>query len=168
MRGRAPASTRKRGADTGPSPVDRRKTGSKHHPICDGRGTPLEVITTAATVNDVFAAGEVEEGMDPRTVGTPVQVGVRWRQTAENLEQREIVARGELHELAGDGVAFAGTPGVLEGLHETGVEREYHHVGVVEVSGDLFGFPRRLVGPKVSGSAMLECDGGQETRSKRW
>ncbi|MFI6466213.1 transposase [Streptomyces sp. NPDC050538] len=29
------------GADTGPSPVDRRKTGSKHHLICDGRGTPF-------------------------------------------------------------------------------------------------------------------------------
>ncbi|MGW9454278.1 IS5 family transposase [Streptomyces sp. NPDC055632] len=36
-----------------PSPVDRRKTGSKHHLICDGRGTPLKVITTAANVNDV-------------------------------------------------------------------------------------------------------------------
>ncbi|MFF3207703.1 IS5 family transposase [Streptomyces sp. NPDC002962] len=43
----------KGGADTGPSPVDRRKTGSKHHLICDGRGTPLKVITTAANVNDV-------------------------------------------------------------------------------------------------------------------
>jgi hypothetical protein len=37
---------KKGGADTGPSPVDRRKTGSKHHLICDGRGTPLKVITT--------------------------------------------------------------------------------------------------------------------------
>jgi hypothetical protein len=36
-----------------PSPVDRRKMGSKHHLICDGRGTPLKVITTAANVNDV-------------------------------------------------------------------------------------------------------------------
>ncbi|MFF3261373.1 IS5 family transposase, partial [Streptomyces sp. NPDC002932] len=33
-----------------PTPVDRRKTGSKHHLICDGRGTPLKVITTAANV----------------------------------------------------------------------------------------------------------------------
>lgn len=43
----------KDGADTGPSPVDRRKTGSKHHLICDGRGTPLKVMPTAANVNDV-------------------------------------------------------------------------------------------------------------------
>ncbi|WP_443049138.1 transposase [Streptomyces sp. NBC_00316] len=43
----------KKGATTGPSPVARRKAGSKHHPICDGRGTPLHVIMTAANVNDV-------------------------------------------------------------------------------------------------------------------
>lgn len=51
--GRLPRPREKGGADTGPSPVDRRKTGSKHHLICDGRGTPLKVITTAANVNDV-------------------------------------------------------------------------------------------------------------------
>ncbi|WP_158838946.1 hypothetical protein [Streptomyces sp. NRRL S-1022] len=33
---------------TGPSPVDRAKTGSKHHLICDGKNTPFKVITTAA------------------------------------------------------------------------------------------------------------------------
>ncbi|MFF5968442.1 transposase [Streptomyces collinus] len=41
------------GTATGPSPVDRRKTGSKHHLICDGKGTPLHVHTTAANVNDI-------------------------------------------------------------------------------------------------------------------
>lgn len=41
------------GADTGPLLVDRRKTGSKHHLICDGSGTPLKLITAAANVNDV-------------------------------------------------------------------------------------------------------------------
>ena len=39
---------KKVGAATGPSPVDRRKTGSKHHLICDGTGTPLPVITRVA------------------------------------------------------------------------------------------------------------------------
>jgi hypothetical protein len=49
-----PTSARKMGDPTlAPSPVDRRKMGSKHHLICDGRGTPLKVITTAANVNDV-------------------------------------------------------------------------------------------------------------------
>ncbi|WP_437104566.1 hypothetical protein [Streptomyces californicus] len=54
MCGRFPRPREKNGgADTGPSPVDRRKTGSKHHLVCNGRGTPPKVITTAADVNDV-------------------------------------------------------------------------------------------------------------------
>ncbi|MGW1617415.1 transposase, partial [Streptomyces sp. NPDC002285] len=56
---------KKRGADTGPSPVDRRKTGSKHHLICDGRGTPLKVITTAANVNDVTQTLALVDGIPP-------------------------------------------------------------------------------------------------------
>ncbi|WP_444968478.1 IS5 family transposase [Streptomyces phaeochromogenes] len=54
---------KKRGAATGPSPVDRRKTGSKHHLICDGRGTPLHVITTAANVNDITQALALVDGV---------------------------------------------------------------------------------------------------------
>ncbi|WP_443034191.1 IS5 family transposase [Streptomyces sp. BE282] len=56
---------KKGGPDTGPSPVDRRKTGSKHHLICDGRGTPLKVITTAATVNDVTQTLALVDGIPP-------------------------------------------------------------------------------------------------------
>ncbi|MFI8301260.1 hypothetical protein ACIGCZ_35690 [Streptomyces nigra] len=41
------------GAATGPLPVDRRKTGSKHHLITEGGDVPLKVFTTAANVNDV-------------------------------------------------------------------------------------------------------------------
>ncbi|WP_328450838.1 IS5 family transposase [Streptomyces sp. NBC_00386] len=61
----APTSARKGGADTGPSPVDRRKTGSKHHLICDGRGTPLKAITTAADVNDVTQTLALVDGIPP-------------------------------------------------------------------------------------------------------
>ncbi|MEV8092648.1 transposase [Streptomyces nigra] len=50
---------------TGPSPVDRRKTGSKHHLICDGRGTPLHVITTAANVNDITQTLALVDGIAP-------------------------------------------------------------------------------------------------------
>jgi transposase len=46
---RAPGGGRK----TGPSPVDRRKLGSKHHVITDAKGTPLAVIITAANRHDV-------------------------------------------------------------------------------------------------------------------
>ncbi|GAA4978353.1 hypothetical protein GCM10023205_52950 [Yinghuangia aomiensis] len=38
---------------TGPSPVDRRRAGSKHHLITDGYGTPLAVILTGGNRNDV-------------------------------------------------------------------------------------------------------------------
>ncbi|WP_420903032.1 IS5 family transposase [Streptomyces hirsutus] len=55
----------KGGADTGPSPVDRRRTGSKHHLICDGRGTSFKVITTAAHVNDVTQTLALVDGIPP-------------------------------------------------------------------------------------------------------
>ncbi|MFD9327849.1 IS5 family transposase [Streptomyces sp. NPDC060065] len=57
---------KKRGRrETGPSPVDRRKTGSKHHLICDGKGTPLHVITTAASVNDITQTLALVDGIPP-------------------------------------------------------------------------------------------------------
>ncbi|MFF3358648.1 transposase [Streptomyces sp. NPDC002917] len=65
MCGRFPHPREKWGPDTGPSPVDRRKTGSKHHLICDGRGTPLKVIATAANVNDVTLTLTLVDGIPP-------------------------------------------------------------------------------------------------------
>ncbi|GAA2271770.1 IS5 family transposase [Streptomyces atrovirens] len=65
MRGRLPCPREKGGAATGPSPVDRRKTGSKHHLICDGNGTPLHVITTAANVNDITQTINLVDGIPP-------------------------------------------------------------------------------------------------------
>ena len=41
------------GGDTGPSPVDRAKPGSKHHLITDANGIPLASSVTAANVNDI-------------------------------------------------------------------------------------------------------------------
>ncbi|MFD7064791.1 IS5 family transposase [Streptomyces sp. NPDC059906] len=65
MRGRLPRPGEKGSAATGPSPVDRRKTGSKHHLICDGNGTPLHVITTAANVNDITQTINLVDGIPP-------------------------------------------------------------------------------------------------------
>lgn len=53
MHGRLPRTRERGGATTGPSPVDRCKTGSKHHLICDGKGASLKVITTVVNGNDV-------------------------------------------------------------------------------------------------------------------
>ncbi|MFP1625838.1 transposase [Streptomyces sp. 5K101] len=70
MRRRLPRPREEGGADTGPSPVDRRKTGSKHHLICDGHGTPLKVITTVADVNDVTQTLALVDGI-PSVAGRP-------------------------------------------------------------------------------------------------
>ncbi len=43
----------KGGPKTGPSPVDRARTGSKHHVLTDGHGTPLAVSLTGGNRNDV-------------------------------------------------------------------------------------------------------------------
>ncbi|MFF8717531.1 IS5 family transposase [Streptomyces sp. NPDC015184] len=43
----------KRGAHTGPSPVDRARPGSKHHLITDRHGTPLAVSLTSGNRHDV-------------------------------------------------------------------------------------------------------------------
>src|SRR4051794_30015090 len=48
-----------------PSPVDRRKTGSKHHLITDGGGIPRNVITTAADINDVTQTLALVDGIPP-------------------------------------------------------------------------------------------------------
>ena len=43
----------KGGAKTGPSPVDRGKTGSKHHVIVEAHGIPLAATLTGGNRNDV-------------------------------------------------------------------------------------------------------------------
>ncbi|MFE0178254.1 transposase [Streptomyces sp. NPDC059002] len=55
------------GVETGPSPVDRRKTGSKHRPIRAGRGTPLHVTTTAANANAITQTLPLVNGIPPVT-----------------------------------------------------------------------------------------------------
>jgi transposase len=63
--GRLPHPGENGGAGTGPSPVDRGKTGSKHHLICDGHGTPLKVITTGGNINDVTRTLALVDGVPP-------------------------------------------------------------------------------------------------------
>lgn len=41
------------GAQTGPNPTDRRKSGTKHHVLTDGQGIPLAVTITGANRHDV-------------------------------------------------------------------------------------------------------------------
>ncbi|MEV0768688.1 IS5 family transposase [Nocardia salmonicida] len=53
------------GADTGPSPVDRRKTGAKHHILTCGNGLPLAVVQSAANVNDHLVLPELLDRVRP-------------------------------------------------------------------------------------------------------
>ncbi|WP_165396485.1 transposase [Streptomyces sp. F001] len=83
------------GAATGPSPVDRRKTGSKHQLICDGKGTTLHVITTAASVNDITQSLDLVDGIPP-VAGRP---GRPWRRPECLLGDKAYDSKAVLGEL---------------------------------------------------------------------
>jgi transposase len=55
----------KGGPATGPSPVDRGKTGSKHHLIVEAHGIPLATILTGGNRNDVIQLLPLLEAADP-------------------------------------------------------------------------------------------------------
>ena len=48
-----PCTGEKGGSETGPSPVDRARNGSKHHLLVDGTGIPLAWTVTGGNRNDV-------------------------------------------------------------------------------------------------------------------
>jgi len=49
----------KGGAQTGPNPTDRAKSGVKRHVLTDGRGVPLSACITGANVHDKWLVGPV-------------------------------------------------------------------------------------------------------------
>jgi len=55
----------KGGPATGPSPVDRGNTGSKHHVIVEAHGIPLATITTGGNRNDVTQLIPLIEAVPP-------------------------------------------------------------------------------------------------------
>ncbi|MHA6797408.1 IS5 family transposase (plasmid) [Pseudonocardia bannensis] len=55
----------KGGRKTGPSPVDRARTGSKHHVIVDGGGVPLAVALTGGNRHDVTQLLPLLEAVPP-------------------------------------------------------------------------------------------------------
>ncbi|WP_326645093.1 IS5 family transposase [Streptosporangium sp. NBC_01755] len=50
---------------TGPSPVDRGRTGSKHHVITDGNGIPLAVSLGGGNRNDILQLMPLVEAIPP-------------------------------------------------------------------------------------------------------
>lgn len=53
------------GEATGPSPVDRGRSGSKHHAVVDGGGVPLAATTTGGYVPDVSELEAVVDAIPP-------------------------------------------------------------------------------------------------------
>ena len=64
-----------KGGLTGPSPVDRARTGSKHHLLVDAAGVPLAVALTGGNRNDVTQLLPLVDGITPVAgrVGRPRQ-----------------------------------------------------------------------------------------------
>jgi transposase len=54
-----------KGLQTGPSPVNRRKSGSKHELITDASGVPLAFLLTAANRNDCLDLVALVEAIPP-------------------------------------------------------------------------------------------------------
>jgi transposase len=94
------------GEKTGPSPVDRRKLGSKHHLITDANGTPLACLLTGANANDVtqllplVAAIPAIRGMVGRPRRRPTALladrgydSTAHRQALRTLGIRPVIAR---------------------------------------------------------------------------
>lgn len=55
----------KRSADIGPSPVDRRNTGSEHHILLCDNGLPLAITSSGANVNDHLVRPELLDKVRP-------------------------------------------------------------------------------------------------------
>jgi transposase len=64
-----------KGALTGPSPVDRARTGSKHHLLVDASGVPLAISLTGGHRNDVTQLIPLIDGVGPvrGKIGRPRQ-----------------------------------------------------------------------------------------------
>ncbi len=55
----------KGGEAVGPNPIDRAKSGSKHHVLTDRNGVPLAVLLTAANVHDSKVFEELVDAVEP-------------------------------------------------------------------------------------------------------
>ncbi|MFD5385951.1 IS5 family transposase [Streptomyces sp. NPDC127074] len=116
----------KRGLQTGPSPVDRGRAGSKHHLITDGHGTPLAAILTGGNRNDVTQLMPLLDAIPP----------VRGRPGRPRRKPQSVFAdRGYDHDVYRDQVrtrrtipviARRGTPhGSGLGIYRWVVERTF-------------------------------------------
>jgi hypothetical protein len=82
--------TSQRGDHVGPSPVDRGRSGSKHHLICDAGGIPLAVSLTGGNRNDITQLIPLVDAIPP----------IRGRRGRPRRRPRELFAdRGYDHDV---------------------------------------------------------------------
>ena len=118
-----PHAGEKRGAETGPSPVDRGRAGSKHHLLVDASGIPLAYTLTGGNRNDVTQLIPLLERVPPVAglVGRPRRrpdevVGDRgydhdkYRRLVRALGVRPVIARRQ----GGHGSGLGGVRWVVE------------------------------------------------------
>ena len=113
----------KRGSHTGPSPVDRGRTGSKHHLITDGHGTPLAVILTGGNRNDVTRLLPLLDAVPPvrGRVGRPRQRAVTLyadRGYDHDSYRKQVRARGIVPAIARRGTGHGSSLGVYRWMVE--------------------------------------------------
>ena len=124
--------------DTGPSPVDRGKTGSKHHLIVEAHGIPLAAITTGGNRNDVTQLIPLIQAVPP----------IRGKRGQPQYRPRRIYAdRGYDHDVYRDKVRrYAITPHIARRGTEHGSGLGVHR-WVVEGALALLHWFRRLCIP---------------------
>jgi transposase len=91
------------GEKTGPSPVDRARSGSKHHTLTCGRGTPLALSLSGGNHNDVLELVPLVDAIPP----------VRGKRGRPRRRPRRLLGDGAYHsrrhrgELRARGIAAA-------------------------------------------------------------
>ena len=100
-----PRASEKGGSQTGPSPIDRARNGSKHHLLVDATGIPLAWTVTGGNRNDVTQLVPLIERVPPvrGKVGRPRQRPERVtadRGYDHDKYRRELRRRGIVSEIA--------------------------------------------------------------------
>lgn len=100
-----PRAGKKGGSQTGPSPVDRARAGSKHHLLVDSTGIPLAWTLTGGNRNDITQLIPLVERVPPvrGRVGRPRQRPERLiadRAYDHRPQRRELRRRGITPEIA--------------------------------------------------------------------
>ena len=91
------------GEKTGPSPVDRRKPGSKHHILTDGNGIPIVAHTTAANQHDDLERPHVGQA-DLTDVVITANLCAYWNELGDDFDWTAVTAANRL-KLGQDAIA---------------------------------------------------------------